>query len=86
MVEEEYSFLNKEHFQDFPFALKASNPSKKVAYQQLLTKYKAVVKILVKIKAIPNKDALIYSVIHKKYHKTSRKWEFTRYVLLYTFS
>lgn len=36
------------------------------------------------MKIIPNEDALINSIIHKKFHKKSRKWEFTRHILLYS--
>ena len=64
-------------------ALKAVQHSKKAAYMELKNKYNGVVKTLINIKAIPNRDSMIHSIVHKKFLKNSRKWEFTQYLLIY---
>ena len=48
-----------------------------------MKKYQGVVRTLIKLKVIPNKEAMIQSVIHRNYLRKSRKWQFFRYFVVY---
>jgi len=63
--------------------VKASNKHKKQAYVDLLKKYNGIVRTLVKLKAIPNEEAMIHSIVHRRYHQKNRKWEFFRSFVVY---
>lgn len=84
LVEASYSYLDGSTFQDVYLVIKSSHSSKNTAFQELGKKYRGLVGSLIRIKAIPNEDSMIRSIVHKKYQKKSRKWEFSRYILVYS--
>ncbi len=55
LVEAEFNYVDNDRYEKVHLAVRALNKHKKQAYIDLLKKYNGVVRMLIKIKAIPNK-------------------------------
>ena len=74
LVEAKFNYIDNDKYEKVHLAVRSINKHKKQAYVDLMKKFHGVIKTLVKMKAIPNKESMINSVVHKNYLKKMRKW------------
>lgn len=83
MVEAFFNYQDNDRYEKLYLVVRSQNKHKRQAYMDLLKKYGSIVNTLVKAKAIPNKSSMIESIVHRNFHKKTRKWEFYRYFVIY---
>jgi hypothetical protein len=73
LVEAAFSLEDNVRFEKVNMVVRSISKHKKQAYVDLMKKYHGVVRTLVKLRVIPNKAAMVRSIIHCKQSDSSKR-------------